>query len=954
MNQLEIDLGLIELTPEEMIYKLPTAPMLKTVPKINQTEEMLTYVCKHDGLALKNAAKRLISPELCEIAVDQNGVALEYVPDNIIRGKGKEWYFALCKKAVTSNGLALKYVPEELKDADIIETAILNFQYDDKSDFEWMTFPVAYAPTPLLTGELLLKAVEHTPLCIKDIPKNRITKKMALMAVKENGLVIEYVPKRLINEEIIYAAVSNNETALQFVPVEHLNQDICDNCFVKNPAVFGYLPVEYVSKEMCLKAIKQGLFSVSNLSEETMVELSGCQNNEIILFDDIPEKLRNNKEVLSAIVKLYKYGSFPLIKWNERVIEDNKKYYGGRDDKRDVEIKPLRKSTVDYLLSKCFMPDEEKQDKNFLSRHVLEDYRFSFTQEAELQLQTDISGLYTIAPNIEGVLIAHDFSGNENASQTIYYISDIHIEHQMSELIKGIEDQPIELQKQAIIDSVDEKVREMVNGANNAGGILLIGGDVADSVTLSRLFYRRLQSHWFGGTIISVLGNHELWDGTSPKDWDNPHYQSRPIEEIISDYKNTIQSNEYVDSILLENELYIRFKGGISKKVTEEEILNAAYNDLKDLLSKCTLIVLGGIGYSGLNPVYNSEMGLYRKAIMSIEEDKERAARFKKIYDKVMDCSMDRRVIVLTHMPVYNWSNESYNPNWIYINGHTHQNSLIINSDGTTVLSDNQIGYKPSKWRLHSFTVDAQWYDPFDDYKDGIYPITSNEYREFNRGRGIQCKGCHYEGKLHMIKRDNMYMFVLETSNSLCLMVGGQRRRLQNRDVQYYYDNLPRYTRSIKMIMSPYQKVLKQLSKEIKSIGGSGIIHGCIVDISFFSHVYVNPFDGKLTPYWALDVVSRKPYTSIQKLLEKKEIELLPNFLTASDKKEIPLIGKKPLNSRSKKGVAAVPEWVYGTKMYRQSRVIRAIQYVWEQNVIRIWNDGVLQIGDTDKPLLIE
>ena len=89
-------------------------------------------------------------------------------------------------------------------------------------------------------------------------------------------------------------------------------------------------------------------------------------------------------------------------------------------------------------------------------------------------------------------------------------------------------------------------------------------------------------------------------------------------------------------------------------------------------------------------------------------------------------------------------------------------------------------------------------------------------------------------------------------------------------------------------------------------------------------------------------------------LLEKEEPELLSNYLAASEMNTIPLIGKKNLNIQSKGELATIPKWIFGTKMYKASRVLKAIQYVWEQNVIRVWNDEVLQAGEADRPLLTE
>lgn len=723
------------------------------------------------------------------------------------------------------------------------------------------------------------------------------------------------------------------------------------NALKKNPAVLAYLPIKYITKEMCLKAIKQKRFSVSEPSEETMIELFGSSDIGLVLFDDIPEKLRNDGDVLQSIVEMDKYGSLPLIKWNEQVIESKEEGLELRTDKRNSEIKPLRKRTVDYLQTKTIEePVEENEVALKLNKHS-----FDCIHNSELQLQKDIPESYSIIPHCKNALVSHDFSEEVNACN-VYYVSDIHIEHQLSKIAKEIKNKPQDIQEQCILEAIRHKVNEMISDISDEDSVLLIGGDVADSPSLSAAFYAELFKQWDGGTIISVLGNHELWDGTNPTDWANPNFVSRPIDVIVEDYRRIIMcSSFYERSVLLENALYIQYKDRFPEVVIpEEEIINASDDDLKDLLSKCTFIVLGGIGYSGLNPIYNSSLGLYRRAIEFVEEDIYRTEKFKRVYDKVKRCAENRKVIVLTHTPTYDWTSDRCNPNWIYVNGHTHQNALTMSEDGTTVLSDNQIGYKPQKWKLNSFTIDSQWYDPFETYEDGIYEITSDEYREFNRGRGIMCNGCSYAGKLHMLKRDKMYMFILESTRSLCLMVGGQRKRLVNSDIHYYYDNLQRYSEGIRKIIAPYQKVMRQLAEEVKKIGGSGHIHGCIVDIGFFSHIYVNPFDGKITPYWALDILSRKPYTNVQKLLEKEEPDLLAKFLIELEKKSIPLIGKQASNKESKSELAVIPKWVFGTEMYEPSRIMKAIQFVWEQNVIRIWNDDVLRKDDKSKLLMIE
>ena len=44
-----------------------------------------------------------------------------------------------------------------------------------------------------------------------------------------------------------------------------------------------------------------------------------------------------------------------------------------------------------------------------------------------------------------------------------------------------------------------------------------------------------------------------------------------------------------------------------------------------------------------------------------------------------------------------------------------------------------------------------------------------------------------------------------------------------------------------------------------------------------------------------------------------------------------------------------VPRVVLDKSMYEPSRIMRSIQYIFDQNVLRIWNDAVLLIEDKDE-----
>ncbi len=980
MNELEIKLGLNELSPVEIAYKEPTEIRLKNVPKINQTEDLVKYVCNHDGMALRYVSKKLITQDLCEIAIAQNAFALRYVPEKFIT-------YDLCYKAVSNNGRVLEYVPEDMRSLSISEKAVSYYlgtsyrnYYDTEGAYlsknkariekakvcgeelgEYQGYPISFVPDSLLTDDLITKSIAYSPFSLRDVPTKKITKEIIALAVSLNGLALKYVPKNYHSKALIHTALENQPLAIQYVMPKFITQEMCCDLFEKDYSCFSYFPEEFVSVDMCLHLIDIKRFAIFEVPEKLLIEKFGTADIKLVTFEDFPEQMRNNKQVLDSIIAYYKDGALQIINWNERIIEkrgeeDNqaRPVSGMPTNKRNIEIIPLRKETIDYITPKTIYPEEEAEvSVPVISIDIAKTYAEK-KEEVIVSLEPASKESLPVMYKSRSMVL-HELS-EDSTVQTIYYISDIHIEHQILEKAQkelnkraDIPQTSLQVEFNAIISELLEKeIDEMIEGKS---GLLLIGGDVADSINCSRQFYSILSERW-SGKIVSVLGNHELWDGTSPYDWLNPNFQARKVEEIVGDYREMI--NSFWKNYFLENELLIKYKNGKYCTISENDILEATPEDLRDIICKSSLVVLGGIGYSGLNEYYNSDMGLYRKTIISLDEDIRRANMFCAVYNKVKQCAYDKQIIVLTHTPVYDWTKEPCHENWIYINGHTHHNSIINNKNGAIVLSDNQVGYKPRKWKLNAFTTDRLRYDPFESYSDGIYKITSEEYKEFNQGRGISCDGCNYEGNLYALKRNGMYMFVLESTRSLCLMVGGARRKLERDDIQYYYDNMEVYGQRVLEAVKPYQKVMQQISQEVQNFGGTGTIHGCIVDISWFSHIYVNPFDGKITSYWALDTLSRIAYDDIKELLEVNEPELLKSFLLECNNHALPLIEKHLMTKNNCTDLALLPQWVFGMEMYASSRVMKSVQYVWEQNVIRIWNDDVingkvLQIEETDK-----
>ncbi|GFP00271.1 hypothetical protein [Lactobacillus helveticus] len=69
---------------------------------------------------------------------------------------------------------------------------------------------------------------------------------------------------------------------------------------------------------------------------------------------------------------------------------------------------------------------------------------------------------------------------------------------------------------------------------------------------------------------------------------------------------------------------------------------------------------------------------------------------------------------------------------------------------------------------------------------------------------------------------------------------------------------------------------LNEIAFEIKQFLGDGNIHGSIVDIAYYDHIYLDPMTAKLKIYNALSTMNRTTYSSVRTLLEDRRGKFLP------------------------------------------------------------------------------
>ena len=275
--------------------------------------------------------------------------------------------------------------------------------------------------------------------------------------------------------------------------------------------------------------------------------------------------------------------------------------------------------------------------------------------------------------------------------------------------------------------------------------------------------------------------------------------------------------------------------------------------------------------------------------------------------------------------------------NWVYVSGHTHRNYFY--DDGEyRIYADNQLGYNYKTASTKYFSIEYD-YDIFSNYEDGIYKISKNEYTDFYRGKNI-IMNYNRDGEIFMLKKKGYYCFIRPSTRGLSILNGGALKSLDSTDINYYYDNMDRQISINKEPLDKYTRYQKDIAKYIKQIGGMGTIHGSIIDIDFYNHIYVNPFDGTLSGYCAFNMIDKYIYANIPSLLKDNCLLLYENY----QKK----LGKSDFDSLIVNGqdneIVLKPTYYPSTDIYMASREIKKIQRL---------NNGVLTVWHNDNKKLL-
>lgn len=792
--------------------------------------------------------------------------------------------YDVCLKSVLRDARNVYLVPEKY-----IDTEFIAFMSDHH-------ISLYYFPKQFITKEICEKAVGWSWRNLKYVPPKLKTKKLCECALNQNIAAITFYPARLITPELAIKAVKNSDSIIAefksrertwpiaFIPHMVRTDELIDLSLSLFPESIEDIPSECMTEERAIRVVQCNGYLLKYIpkefrSKERVFKAAVKQNPEALIY--VPEE-KITHEMCNDV--------YERIKDNTEIsFSIFPEQYRDEYQRLNKRLKPAF-----HTLPLRLMAEEEKTTND---------------DRAEL------------IESKRAALTVYDVALSETESkQRIYYVSDLHLEHQLD-----LDNRPFD----TVAQMIEEKVQELILDVPDRNCTLIISGDVSDGEMLTNLFLRRLRRLW-NGDIFFAVGNHELWDAYSETD--------RTVDEVITQLK---RDNEFGRLHMLENELCIYYKGGKWVIISEKDILESGSEELKTVCDKSTFIILGGNGFSGCNPKFNADRGLYRDKL-SRKEEVERSLRFRKIHDKIMSCLEDTRIVVLTHTPPEDWTTGKLCSKWIYISGHSHHNRYQFNDNEPCILADNQIGYKPRKWNLKCFEYECMMrYDPLAYLPDGIHEITASQYTDVNRCFGIAMSMNDFkrQGHIYAIKRCGVYMFIYESRKISILAGGGLRTGHHTK--QYYYDHMPLYISRLNRLFSKYYNALKYVSDEVKKIGGSGRIHGSIVDIDFYNHLFLDPRQGAIKPYYAEDMIEKIFYQDINHLI-KESPHMYDRELYLKRLKGKQFEFNRLLSTEDDTYLTKLPEIVFDTEMYQDSRKMCAVQYVMEQKVIRFWNDEIL------------
>ena len=366
---------------------------------------------------------------------------------------------------------------------------------------------------------------------------------------------------------------------------------------------------------------------------------------------------------------------------------------------------------------------------------------------------------------------------------------------------------------------------------------------------------------------------------------------NKPLEEItLNDFKLDklkdiyfiLGNHEYYDfdSIASAVDFYKTSLAKYGIHVLQNEMLELKRFSYLDGTPKwIDFILYGGTGFAKYDEHFNANNTLCYDGFTR-EEEIEEGTKFEDGYYKALAKAKQENkcFICASHYPTLSCL-DHLNQETIYFTGHDHRNYYEKKKD-RVVYADNQIGYHNQEIAFKKATTGVSR-NPYESLEDGIHETTVETYLQFYRYTGEFIKSGKYlsnliskgNRKFYVIKQDDYYGFFivcdLGPSKGISIANGGKTKKLtKETNIDWIIKNFSIVISKYIRLLAPLRNVQTHLSKELRQLGLSGNIHGCIVDIDYYHHIMVNPTDGSIRFYYSPGFGIVKYLRSFSKVIE--------------------------------------------------------------------------------------
>lgn len=264
------------------------------------------------------------------------------------------------------------------------------------------------------------------------------------------------------------------------------------------------------------------------------------------------------------------------------------------------------------------------------------------------------------------------------------------------------------------------------------------------------------------------------------------------------------------------------------------------------------------------------------------------------------------------------------------------------------VFANNQLGYKKYNVLFKQAYIYKRM-NPFAAFEDGYHEINSPDYLRFYdymqeniNGNGLverQIK--NNNAQFYMIKHSGYYGFFLLSPKGLYICAGGRIKKINSiNDIEQIDINFTNMVSRYLRALYPYRNVQEQIAEAVKSFGGDGKIHGCIIDIDFYNHIMLNPNDGTMTYYTSPIFGHIKTYGSMLELLSDNN-----KFLEREYRKQMDLLGESSNNVLFKNQIDVTETLIQvdiKNSAYTISNRMYQLQRLFDKKILRDWNDVFL------------